>query len=85
MYLIFCDHNNDKMQIFVELLTGRHLTLDVTKSNTIQEIKSMILELTGTDVEYQNLVYKKKKMENSKTLAYYEVPNEAVLYLVIFG
>ena len=47
---------SDKMQISIQLLSGKTLTLDVEAGNTIQEVKELIKEQEGIPVAHQQLV-----------------------------
>jgi len=72
------------MQIFIRLPSGPVITLDVEKDDTIEIVKKGIIDKEGCPcIHYFNLYYDGKKLENQKTLLYYNIQKEAYIRLEI--
>ena len=71
------------MQIFVKILTGKNITLDVQQSDTIETIKYKIYDKTGIYNEEQKLIFSGKQLEDVRTLADYNVQAKSTLHLVL--
>jgi len=73
------------MKIFIKKWWFGHIiTLDVEPSNTIQTVYEKIQEQDGIPADQQWLIFGGQHLEDSKTLADYEVQNESTLLLMIW-
>lgn len=74
------------MQIFIKLINGDSVTLDVKPLDPIERIKTRVEELTGIAAQQQRYSFGALVLNDEHCLSDYNIEHESTIYLtrVIF-
>jgi ubiquitin C len=70
-------------QIFVKNLTGKVITLEVTSTHTIMDVKKLIETKEGIAPAEQRLIHGGKQLSDEDQLAAREIGPDSTLHLVL--
>ncbi|MCI31544.1 ubiquitin [Trifolium medium] len=72
-----------QMQIFVKTLTGKIILLRVKSSDTIVDVKKKIFDKGGYEVHNQRLIFGGYQLEDTRTVANYNIQDNTTIDLVL--
>ena len=81
-YLPIKEKENELLQLFIKTLIGKEIVLTVEPSLTIQQLKCEIQDKEGVPSDQQRLIFAGAQLEDSRTLASYNIKTKATLNMI---
>jgi ubiquitin C len=76
---------SDTIQIFVKLLNGKRIPLDVEPTDRIEDVKAMIQYKEGIPPARQFLICAGRQLEDGRTLQDYAIRKHSMLHMAFHG
>ncbi len=71
------------MQIFVKTLTGRKAAFSCEQNEGVRELKQMLQEKEGIQVDQIRLIYQGKQLADAKKLSDYKISAGSTIHMVL--
>lgn len=80
LFLVF--NPRDVMSVSVKMPSGEILKLEVKALHTVHDVRAIIQSMVGVAASNQNLTYEGRQVEDSKTLACYNIKENSLLEML---
>ncbi|RWS18943.1 hypothetical protein B4U80_06771 [Leptotrombidium deliense] len=70
-------------EVILKILDGRSTTFEVERNDSVHRLMHKINERLHIPVETQRLVFAGKPLDENKTLAYYNLTDLSIVFLVL--
>jgi ubiquitin C len=83
LQLILRLRDSSSYQIFVKTLTGKHITMEVTGTDRIEDVKAKISHRERIPARHQRLIFAGRQLEDGNTLEDYSIQRDSTLHLAL--
>ena len=71
-------------QVFLKTLTQKTVTINVDANDTIARFKYSIQDKEGIPPDQLRLLFSGKKLEDEKTISYYNIQKESTIHIILY-
>ena len=71
------------MQIFVKILNGTIIAMEVEVSDRVENVKAKLQEKLGIPSNQQMLIRAGQQLQDGCTFSDYNIPNQSTIHLVV--
>ena len=72
-----------QMQIFVKMMTGKTIALDIAKGHTIAQIKASLYDIFSIPSDQLRLFFRGKPLDEDKTTEYYHLTQQCTIHVTL--
>lgn len=70
-------------QVFIKLLDGKTITLDVSHTDSIADLKNKIQDREGVEAREQRLIFADKQLEDGYLISDYDIRKNSTIHLAL--
>jgi ubiquitin len=83
LYLVLVPSSTDRYPIYIQTITGKIITINVSPTWTIARVKTAIQEQEGIPPSQQHLIVAGRQLDDVRTLSDCNIRNDTTIHLVL--